>query len=469
MVRWIRSGLLTGILCILCVPMMSFSQMKKFQIEVDYATFRYDSNQVLLELYYSFHQEQMTYNLQDDGSFRCMAGLYLKLFQNDVLVQERKWQSQIVVDSTKTIHSGQEFVDGLKLLIKPGDYEGIITCTDCQASEMKDSIRFDLHIPHYFVENVTVSDIELAVRIRKDMENTESPFYKNTLFVLPNPSRLYSIHNKFLYFYIEIYNLDVLPDSVYYLAYHVRNSNDRMVEEIKSVQREKVKMGESSVQMGAIKVNELNTGSYTLHLTVQDASEKELTNRTAKFFVYNKDKIGDDQPGFITDDQAYAMSEFPAFSDEQLNEDFERSIYISKKEERKQFKKIRNIGEKRRWLFQFWRSRDENRDTPQNEYRVKYLQRVSGANERFRMFGREGWKTDRARVYILYGEPDYIDQHPNEENMKPYEKWSYDQVEGGVQFIFVDFNETKEYRLVHSTMRGEVHDTEWENKVRQIR
>ena len=218
MVKWFRSGLLTGILCILCVPMMSFSQMKKFQIEVDYATFRYDSNQVLLELYYSFHQEQMTYNRQDDGSYRCMAGLYLKLFQNDVLVQERKWQSQIVVDSTKTIHSGQEFVDGLKLLIKPGDYEGIIACADCQASEMKDSIRFDLHIPHYFVENVTVSDIELAIRIRKDVKSTESPFYKNTLFVLPNPSRLYSNHNKFLYFYIEIYNLDAFPNSVYYLA-----------------------------------------------------------------------------------------------------------------------------------------------------------------------------------------------------------------------------------------------------------
>jgi hypothetical protein len=76
--------------------------------------------------------------------------------------------------------------------------------------------------------------------------------------------------------------------------------------------------------------------------------------------------------------------------------------------------------------------------------------------------GRNGWHTDRGRIYILYGEPDEVERFPNSDNVKPYEIWHYHQIESGVMFIFVDRTGSEDYTLVHSTKRGEVQDSNWE-------
>jgi hypothetical protein len=80
--------------------------------------------------------------------------------------------------------------------------------------------------------------------------------------------------------------------------------------------------------------------------------------------------------------------------------------------------------------------------------------------------GIDGWRSDRGRVYILYAEPDEIERFPSSENAKPYEIWYYHQIEGSVQFIFVDRTGFGNYRLVHSTKRGELQDEEWERNLR---
>jgi len=76
--------------------------------------------------------------------------------------------------------------------------------------------------------------------------------------------------------------------------------------------------------------------------------------------------------------------------------------------------------------------------------------------------GREGYRTDRGRVYIMYGPPDDNERHPNESDMRPYEIWSYHNIQGGVIFVFVQRSSTSEYELVHSTHRNELHDENWD-------
>ena len=71
-------------------------------------------------------------------------------------------------------------------------------------------------------------------------------------------------------------------------------------------------------------------------------------------------------------------------------------------------------------------------------------------------------KTDRGRVVIVYGQPDDIDRHPNETEVRPYEVWSYNNIQGGVIFVFVLRNAAGDYELVHSTHRDELHDENWD-------
>jgi hypothetical protein len=94
--------------------------------------------------------------------------------------------------------------------------------------------------------------------------------------------------------------------------------------------------------------------------------------------------------------------------------------------------------------------------------RTAYLQRVTAANQRFHALSRQGWNTDRGRVFIMYGEPDEIERYPSSVDIKPYEVWHYYSIENGVEFDFVERSGFGDYILVNSTKRGELRDDQWQ-------
>ena len=109
--------------------------------------------------------------------------------------------------------------------------------------------------------------------------------------------------------------------------------------------------------------------------------------------------------------------------------------------------------------------RDPDPSTPRNEAYQDYMARVKKSNDRYTSMGREGWKTDRGRVYLTYGEPSEIERFPNQTNTKPYEIWHYNDLEGGVIFVFADLTGFSQYTLVNSTLRGELRDDNWQNRI----
>lgn len=101
--------------------------------------------------------------------------------------------------------------------------------------------------------------------------------------------------------------------------------------------------------------------------------------------------------------------------------------------------------EKRQAILDFWRKRDPEPYQPGNRPMEVFYERIQRANAEFGYGGTPGWKTDRGRVFVMLGEPDYIDQHPYEANQKPYEIWQYSRL--GTRFYFVDQYLLGEYRL----------------------
>jgi len=92
----------------------------------------------------------------------------------------------------------------------------------------------------------------------------------------------------------------------------------------------------------------------------------------------------------------------------------------------------------------------------------RYFERVRFANSYYdNMAQKDGWKTDMGRIFILYGEPDEIERHPNDTNIRPYEIWTYEKIEGGVIFVFGDKFDIDNFRLLHSTRKGELSDPSW--------
>jgi hypothetical protein len=99
---------------------------------------------------------------------------------------------------------------------------------------------------------------------------------------------------------------------------------------------------------------------------------------------------------------------------------------------------------------------------------MEYLKRVEYSNQHFKALGKKGWRTDRGRVFLKYGEPSEIERFPNQIDTKPYEIWYYNEIEGGVIFIFADLTNFSDYQLIHSTSRGELRDDNWQRRISSI-
>lgn len=139
--------------------------------------------------------------------------------------------------------------------------------------------------------------------------------------------------------------------------------------------------------------------------------------------------------------------------------------YIITEEERKAFKKLATDDERERFIEEFWRRRDPDPDTDENEFKEEYYERIAYANEHFAS-GIPGWKSDRGRIWIMYGKPDERETHPmggsydrpsyeggGNTTTYPFEIWFYRYIAGvgsGVEIEFVDPTSSGEYRIARN-------------------
>jgi GWxTD domain-containing protein len=137
--------------------------------------------------------------------------------------------------------------------------------------------------------------------------------------------------------------------------------------------------------------------------------------------------------------------------------------YIITGEERTAFKQLSTDDEREQFVEQFWERRNPNPGSPENEFKEEYYRRIAYANEHYAS-GIPGWRTDRGRIYIMYGPPDEIESHPSggtyvrppeegggETSTYPFEQWRYRYIDGIGSNIILEF--------VDPTMTGEYHLT----------
>ncbi|MGB6525851.1 MAG: GWxTD domain-containing protein, partial [Candidatus Acidiferrales bacterium] len=136
--------------------------------------------------------------------------------------------------------------------------------------------------------------------------------------------------------------------------------------------------------------------------------------------------------------------------------------YIITPEERASFLQLETNQERENFIENFWERRNPDPDSADNTYKEDYYERIAYTNERFSS-GIPGWKTDRGRIYLMWGKPDEVDPHPaggpytrpteeggGETTTYPFEDWRYRYLPGigeNVILEFVDPSGTGEYHL----------------------
>ena len=138
--------------------------------------------------------------------------------------------------------------------------------------------------------------------------------------------------------------------------------------------------------------------------------------------------------------------------------------YIISPDERNAFLQLDTNEEREQFIEQFWLRRSSNPDLPENDFKEEHYRRIAYANEHYAS-GIPGWKTDRGRMYIMWGPPDEIESHPTggtydrpmEEgggstSTYPWETWRWRYLEGIGENIILEFVDPSGSGEYHMTM-----------------
>ena len=143
-------------------------------------------------------------------------------------------------------------------------------------------------------------------------------------------------------------------------------------------------------------------------------------------------------------------------------------VYIIDDRERATFLGLRTDAERKDFIEKFWLRRDPTPGTPENEFKEEHYRRIAYANNHFASPTLFGWKTDRGRMYILFGPPDEIEFHTDGRPANgadpgidyPYEQWLYPHIKNvgdNIMMEFDDVSKTGEFKMTKDPDPSRAH------------
>ncbi|RJP67956.1 MAG: GWxTD domain-containing protein [Ignavibacteriales bacterium] len=445
------------LLFILLLASLSFAQ-RKLNVDLDFSRFLYDDTTGLWELYYGFRTDELK-PLTADNKFVVKGIIQISIIEkgSNVEILNKSWQVSDESDSLSRLKNKQ--LNGtISIRLNNNNFKVIVKAFDANNPSSVDSANFDLAILPIPTDRLSISDIQLASIIKNADNKSDSYFVKNNYEIIPNPSGVYGENLPVLYSYSEFYNLDINNSTKYLqVNYKILNSlNVNMFNRNKYIPTK----NKSIVDIATINVVKYPTGVYTLIVELKDTSSALSVSQVKKFYLFN--------PGIVDTASQLALitgnmsSEFSVMEEDELNRYFDYSKYLATQEDINTWKKIHTEEGKKEYLNNFWLSKNKNSGIDDKGFQMEYFRRLEIANERYTTMQRQGWKSDKGRIYMIYGEPSEIQRYPNEPDMKPYEIWNYNMIDNGVIFVFANLEGYGEYSLIHSTKRGELSDEKWQ-------
>ncbi len=292
-----------------------------------------------------------------------------------------------------------------------------------------------------FTNSLSISDLFLASHVQKS--SGESSFEKLGFTIIPNPLRVftYSEQTQNMYIYFEINNLkfNSSEPSSYSVNYTI---SDLAGQEITSHNPPAViKTNANSARVEIVPIKDLKHGLYLLTLNITDLSTGDHCSASRYFEIYKAQE---------------SNNLFLSMTDDDIKKYFDQIKYIATNEEKEIFKNLDAQG-KQKFLLNFWRSRDPDPETEENEFMQEHFRRLDYAENKFN----GGINSDMGRIYIQYGPPVDIQRQFSLTNInRPLETWYY-AIEGKTEFIFVDRSGDGHYVLVHSSHPDEYQNPNW--------
>ncbi len=445
-------------LLFLLFVLLSFNRAGAVVVFLNQNLYKAGEKQVTCELnikvpLYSLHFKQL------ENGFVASVKISYSYFTNSdtVAFEEFFLMSPPLTDTT---HLEQALTGIHRVVIPDGKYYFYLKITDEFDTGNTSAIytTLDAGFPGQLI---SFSDIELADTIFPG--GNESIFGKNNYQVVPNVLNAFTVSNSSLFFYTEYYNaIRFLPDSQAYIRYFISTEGRKSGPE----ELIKTKVSDKNFIVGALPVAGLLPGKYTLHISLISLKNKTLASQKIDFTMLSPlyPTLMAGQNELLVLLQRYSTSQLLKSLEYMENLFFEKELY-----KYQLLKKSQDSVLMADFINDFWNNR-----YPANPLKAwnKYLSLVEESNRLFSTQMREGYLTDRGRVYVQYGPPNQVVDASDPSIAYPYQIWQYYKLndnQSNQKFVF--FNKTgalDEYELLHSTARGEPKNPNWKNVINKF-
>ncbi len=382
---------------------------------LDALSFASDSTNSRLDVFIQVGYDNLTF-VRDGDTYRTAYELTTTLYDSvNGVVDENTTNEEINgVSFEESVAAGAFKVTQKVFKIAPGHYSVAVQLRDTESKNVR-RLQRQVYVADFTRGSLALSDIMLVARLI--MQGDRKTIVPN---ISPNVG---NVPDAF-YLFMEAYDRRQ-PDSIRFNA-SVENEKGDVVLQTDTVQY--LKAGRSEVFM-RIEHSRLSLGDYKL--TVTAGPVRGLADNSPQYLAASRRM-------FIVRWRGLPLGV------KNLDLAIEQLRYIAKENEISKIQDATSLEEKQKLFLEFWKKRDPNPNTPRNERMEQYYARVEYANKHFSHF-MEGWRTDMGMVYITFGPPNNVERHPFDIDSKPYEVWSYYDL--NYSFVFVDQTGFGDYRL----------------------
>ena len=392
---------------------------------LDTALFNYTESETLgLEIYEQLDLDQLSADQDSIVNFTTTLAMISESGDTTAFDQ---WNSETLWAP------GRSIVNSTVLPVIPGNYSLVVTITDT-GNGKQGVVTRDLTVDPVGV----LSEIELARALVPSPPESTNPLRKGELLVFPAANGSFLLPEEHMaYYYLEVYDLG---GSSILMQGRLETPSGEIIFARPWIT---IAIPEGAEAVGLVDSLDLrvarNSGLYTVVfgiVTQQDTLE------VSKQLIVGRNLESENE--FVVDSIA-ELDEIP-FPDHfrLILSHTETDLYDS----------LDNDA-RLRFYTAYWQGVPDQR---------RQFEERCAESSRYASIQRESWRTDRGRVYTIYGPPDDIESELFQGEHLPYEIWYY-YGGGNDSFVFADRSGTGDYTQVYSSVEGEVSYTNWEDMI----
>ena len=446
-----------------CIFTFNSLNAKNLQANFQHFTFQNRAGAAYIETYFSFLSTEIQYETLAENAFQGSVLIELSLKKGQEIIHFDKYLFKTPV-LTDTLQA-QYFLDKQIYALNHGEFELELKLQDPLSGNAPLTSTATLGI-NCKENKIAFSD--LMVLDSYELASTQSVLNKSGYELIPSLDQgAYFLDDadKRLDFYIEWYNTqkDSSTHNGYLLHYYIENEQShKPITGFNTIKR-KTKDKQRAF-LGGFDLTELPSGNYNLVVALLDKEGVGQVQKRVFFQRRNSATVMKPQDYASLNSNSSFVDSFIVV--EQLAEYISALFPVATQREwayaTNQLKNW-DLEQMKQFFYGFWYNR--NPIDPERVW-LEYLKAVNKANEMYGTIAVKGFATNRGRVYLQYGTPDYIENSVHENYTLPYQIWTYYKIEKQTNEIFIFVENalgTNDYELIHSTMQGEKRNDNWRN------